>query len=416
MITFLEKYGFSLVLLYCLGALSPNLQGQVSLMDYDVASLQDSRGGSNLVKQVFWLFLFFFFNVRLIKSDILNIAKNEMGNVYIFCSILFLIVALSFFWSEGASYTLKRVIFQMIFMLTVCLSVAYAIVNRTLVENLKATIYVVLTLLFVTMLTGTGFASDFSFAGYTTNKNLLGINLLCLIVILCSVCRFENVEIHRFKLVLMMLCFFLLITKSKTCIALLVFYLFLFTLAKSKAGVITLMIYICALLVFVISPTVSYLLGEYWNISLHMHDESITGRGIIWDNLYHDVEYFDRILIGYGYGAYFSTSIIPHFFDVENSFLQLITSAHNGYLELILQVGTIGTMLIAIVAYMVMSSASNYYISAAMIIPIIHNITESSFFRDQNIVWVMFMALVTVTFFIKESKLKGSFNESSNHP
>jgi len=65
---------------------------------------------------------------------------------------------------------------------------------------------------------------------------------------------------------------------------------------------------------------------------------------------------------------------------------------------------------------MVMSSASNYYISAAMIIPIIHNITESSFFRDQNIVWVMFMALVTVTFFIKESKLKGSFNESSNHP
>lgn len=415
MIRALERYGFSLVLLYCLGALSPNLQGQINLMDYDVTSLQDSRGGSNIVKQLFWLSLFIFFNVRILKGNIVSKAKYEMSNIYIFCSILFVTISISFFWSEGSSYTLKRVIFQMIFMLTVSLSVAYSIVNQTLVENLRITIYVVLALLLITMITGSGFSSDLSFAGYTTNKNLLGINLLCLIVLLCSVCKFESVDIDKFKFLLVALCFFLIISKSKTCISLLVIYLILFTLAKNKAGAITLTTFVCAMLVFVIAPSASYLLGEYWNISLHMHDESITGRGIIWDNLYHDVDYFDRILIGYGYGAYFSTSVIPHFFDVENSFLQLITSAHNGYLELILQVGSLGTIFIAITSYMVVSSASHYYISAAMIIPIIHNITESSFFRDQNIVWVMFMALVTVAFFIKEIKLKGSFNESSNH-
>ena len=135
-------------------------------------------------------------------------------------------------------------------------------------------------------------------------------------------------------------------------------------------------------------------MNDYQHIALYVDEDFFTGRGVVWDSLYYDLTFFDKITYGYGYGSYFGVGIIPFVLDDKYSFLQYISSAHNGYLELLLQFGVVGTFFIFICFIISMLKSNNRYFHAALIVPILHNVTESSVFRDANMAWFLMIVII----------------------
>ena len=146
--------------------------------------------------------------------------------------------------------------------------------------------------------------------------------------------------------------------------------------------------------IFILIPGVSYHINDYQHIALYVDDDFFTGRGIIWDALYYDLGFFDEITLGYGYGSYFGVGVIPFELDDKYSFLQYVSSAHNGYLQLLLQFGVVGSLFIFIFFIVSMLNSNNKYLHAALIIPILHNVTESSIFRDVNMAWFLMVVII----------------------
>jgi len=135
-------------------------------------------------------------------------------------------------------------------------------------------------------------------------------------------------------------------------------------------------------------------MNDYQHIALYVDADFFTGRGIIWDSLYYDLEFFDKMTLGYGYGSYFEVGVIPFVLDDKYSFLQYISSAHNGYLQLLLQFGVVGSSLIFIFFVLSMLKSNSVFIHTALIIPILQNVTESSIFRDANMAWFLMVMIV----------------------
>jgi len=153
-------------------------------------------------------------------------------------------------------------------------------------------------------------------------------------------------------------------------------------------------------------PSLSYYLGEYTHAGLYLDPDAITGRGIIWDTLYYDLQYFSKLLFGYGYGAYFSNGTIPHFFDDDWSFLRHISSSHNGYLDMLLQYGIALSLVIIPCLYKLTSGIKHSWLSAAFILPVVYNLTESAFLRDQSIMWCFAVILMCYVVIMKEEDIK----------
>ncbi|WP_442876602.1 O-antigen ligase family protein [Endozoicomonas sp. GU-1] len=99
-------------------------------------------------------------------------------------------------------------------------------------------------------------------------------------------------------------------------------------------------------------------------------------------------------VLGFGYGAYWGTGEIPDILNIKYSFMQFLNQAHNGYLDVILQLGITG--FITLIAFF-MFSVKKFHLNPTLI-PIfslvtlfIQNCTESTVLVDQNFLWVFFL-------------------------
>ncbi|MGQ9801934.1 MAG: O-antigen ligase family protein [Candidatus Saccharicenans sp.] len=104
-------------------------------------------------------------------------------------------------------------------------------------------------------------------------------------------------------------------------------------------------------------------------------DQTLTGRTVIWDIL--KPYAYDKFFLGYSYGEFWTT----HFRDSN------IRSAHNGYLDTILNAGIVGLLMYALFYIFLGISTNksiisikdeNILILAMLFIFLIHNISEST--------------------------------------
>lgn len=393
-IILLEKNGFLLMLLFCLGVLTPDLSTKVSLMDLELDERNASISGSNLFKQVFWISLFIFFSCRFVFSEkmkqLRQLAKNKIFLLILLCCI----ALISASWSNYPSYTIKRSIFQLIYCTSLAIAFCFVIYHKNLDSTLKIAICICIGLITLTILQGVAFNSDMKLSGFSKTKNTLGINLAVLITMtymLMKTFNFKSVFINTLLCVLFIL---LLITQSKTSIALVLLYMLIVKLSSFKINTAVVSLAILFFLMFIFIPGISYYLHDYKHIALYVEPDFLTGRGLIWDALYYDLSFFNKLALGYGYGSYFEVGIIPFVLDDVYSFIRYITSAHNGYLQLLLQFGVIGSFVIFILLVSTVINTRVVYLSAGLIIPIIHNVTEASIFRDSNMVWFLMIVII----------------------
>ena len=111
-------------------------------------------------------------------------------------------------------------------------------------------------------------------------------------------------------------------------------------------------------------------------------DPTLSMRTEMWDYLWMEVE--KKIFLGYGYGTYWiiGSSEMANFAAIFSGFQ--VNQAHNGYLEIMLQLGLIGITLFAIILiiliYRIFKLKSN--LSLLVIISIIIlDYTEATLFK-----------------------------------
>ncbi|MFT5760745.1 MAG: exopolysaccharide production protein ExoQ [Alteromonadaceae bacterium] len=396
-IIFLEKNGFLFMLLFCLGVLSPDLTNKVGLMDLELDERNSSISGSNLFKQVFWISLFLFFSFRFIFSEKMQPFRHLAKNRILLLILLCCVALISATWSNYPSYTIKRSIFQLIYCTSLAIAFCFVIYHNNLDSTLKIAMCICIGLTLLTVVLGVAFNSDMKLVSFTKSKNTFGINLAVLITMTYMMMKTFNFKSTSINILMLALFVLLILTQSKTSIFLVLVYMLVVNLSAFKINVTIVSLSLIFFSIFILIPGVSYYLHDYKHIALFVEPEFLTGRGIIWDALYYDLSFFNKLALGYGYGSYFEVGIIPFVLDDVYSFIRYITSAHNGYLQLLLQFGVVGSFIIFVILVSTVFNTKVLYLTAGLIIPIIHNVTEASIFRDSNMVWFMMIVIITAS-------------------
>ena len=404
-LTYFEKYGLFFVLAFCSGLFAPELTPKVSLLELDLSAMSSTKSGSDSFKQIFWLGLFiiysilFYVNVKKLEyCKALRLINNPL---LVFLSII-VICFMSALWSDFFIISVKRTFFQFIFYVVLFQAILLAYINDCLEDIFKWLCISVIAMIFLSVLTGGGINPYYELAGYAKNKNIMGATLAVIFILSFSV--FHSMKsLYSNRLLLVIILFLLLLTMSKTSIMLVLIFLALTQMNQMHTKFIVGFASFTCVSIFILLPFISYLLENFWHVGLIIEPETLTGRGLIWDTIYYDMEYFKKLYLGYGYGSYFGVPTTPYFFDDEYSFLRFINSAHNGYIDLLLQFGILSAFLFFVI-YKLLISSKNLVVISASIFPILHNVTEPSLIRDQSIVWLMVIFLTVFSCIHSTSK------------
>lgn len=392
----IDKYLFLFILLFCFGIFTPNLQPKLALLDTSAIILLDKISGSNIIKQIFWVSVFLLavfrslFVFRPSKSDVLFFLK--IASIPAFCLV-------SVLWSDNDSLTLKRAFFQVVFCFSLLLSFCLAESRSNTYQVLYVCSISLILSIALSILLGVAFSSDYKLAGIANNKNVLGQSLLVCLVLYISYMKINDICDDKSKYVLFFLVLFLVMTASKTSNSLFIAFLFFSYVRIEVAKIFLTFFMVIMFVIFIFLPSLTFFYGDIWHLGQVVEDDFFTGRGIIWDTLYYDLDVFDKFMFGYGYGAYFGSGEIPLFFDDKYSFLRHIASSHNGYIDLLLQFGAIFSFFILFLFLVLVFELKNSWLISGVCVVFIYNFTESTLIKDQAVMWLLFIIVFAMNFF-----------------
>jgi O-antigen ligase len=131
-------------------------------------------------------------------------------------------------------------------------------------------------------------------------------------------------------------------------------------------------------------------------------DPSLTGRTEIWDALMRKVA--ERPWTGYGYGAFWGKDSIPADW-VRKETQWPVPSAHNGWIDLLVQLGwpgaiLVGTVMATATVITLLRSAGagvreGWWALGFLVAFIALSLSESILLTHQSLPWVLFMAVLT---------------------
>lgn len=402
---FVSRLPFIIIVLYMFDVFSPELKVQTDLLSLDLKYGLERQGGASFFKQIFWL-----------SSIIITLLLCHLEKVRVFYNpqlvlallLIFAMVLLSVIWSEYPLITFKRAAFQVIFVTTVFLASLLLKTKENLFNAFYWSLWIVLLLevFFAVFMSHISFAYSGEFRGIHRSKNICGV--VAFVGYIVSLNQyFYKKQFSQYRglkptLIASFIWLVLLIlSQSKTCLLLAVicsvsflskvYAEILFSITRKLAKRINLVLLIsvfCGFLFF--NDVLSF-------FKLIFSSVDLTGRGIIWEKSLESISLSP--LVGSGYGAFWGTGKVPELFDVEFSFLPFINQAHNGYIDLMLQLGIIGLILFMYLVYVVavkLKKVSNYkhLLFSFFLFTMLHNITESSFLRDTALTWFIFVIVV----------------------
>jgi len=193
--------------------------------------------------------------------------------------------------------------------------------------------------------------------------------------------------------------YLLVMSESSTsivgCAAFAVAYPALALLMRTRGYKAVILTVLLAMASVILLASLSYIVDSV--TSLFGKDLTFTGRSFLWVNLLED--YLKQPFLGYGTGAYFSERRVSQFdlqlgWDADN--------AHNGLIELALELGAVGLGLFLLTFWLVSSRVrrvashdSGLLQLFLFLVPVLvlQNLMESTLMRPTNIIWLAFVAL-----------------------
>ena len=392
---------------------------------FDPSNYADTFGGetTNIKNQVVYLFLFFSSLVILSKrfDKILSLIRSEK-----YLSLFILICLLSAVWSEYPFLSFKRS-FQLFVMFLVITEALANIEPNILLKQLKivVSIYLFFNLYACRFIPAAIDPVFGTWRGMEVQKNWLAQNsLYCLLssIVFFSFDKTRLAKLYDSALILISV---LIIYKAHSstimiAIAIIVWLGVIFKIetiftrvgiGRTILGLTFLFILSFSVIFLIFSTEIFGLIPGYFG-----KDLTLSGRVDIWDFVWNDIE--KQFLLGYGFATYWimGSSRIEIFASYFEGFM--VNSAHNGYLEIILQLGVVGFILFIfpIIAYIYRMFKLNSNQAILIFVSIMTlNYTESVLFKvGLGVTTFYFMATyVALSVFYFNSR---QVNHNENNP
>jgi O-antigen ligase len=358
----------------------------------------DKTTGSNVINQVLYGSLFIIAVIILIprKNELFNIIKNEK---FLFSFVM--LSLLSILWSEQSFITFKR-IFQIIAIVLTCISfLLYTDSAQEILKPFKYILYpyLILTLIVVLVIPGAKDPQFHTWRGFTSHKNLLGqVSLLS--VIFCYIFyKMGSTAKGKAVAIFMLVLSVALLIGSFSSTSILTFAVLAGIGSLLFVDVIFEPIHIGRTVSFILlASIITIIIGVMlWFPEIQTaipalfgKDITFSGRTDLWEYLLTEVQL--KPLLGSGFSAFW----VPeshHIMMLYKAFVWLPGQAHNGYLDILLQMGFVGLglILLTLINYFI------YYFKTAkphpwvlfVFITIIINFQESTILRPGRMIDVI---------------------------
>ena len=364
-----------------------------------VAENSNIEGGQDLFRQLFLVFIFI--SLFLIYKIPDNISDFNIYIIFVSYALL------SVFWSDFPLHSLRRVALLFI-IVSICIFVVIDSKGSLFLRILNVlTIIQCLNISYMLFFPDFSF-TDLGFKGVHIQKNTLGV--VCVLSILLSVICYENISKWRVLVIAGVSIFLLFMSESKTNVILLsvvfIVYLSCVVLYKYYSNIISYVFMVFASVFAIVGVAPIYFISNY---AEYIEHDFLTGRGTIWLVLLDNIE--DRPYFGFGYGGFWGVGESSAVFLSEASWLDKIGEGHNGFLDLIVNLGVFGLFLYLLiivisVARFNRTESGKYSISILVLYLylFLHNFTESSLVNVTQMVWVFFI-LMSIYFLKKPERI-----------
>lgn len=134
-------------------------------------------------------------------------------------------------------------------------------------------------------------------------------------------------------------------------------------------------------------------------------DPTLTGRTLIWESLMRRVA--ERPLLGHGYSAFWGAHSVPAAY-IRREAEWLVPSAHNGWLEILAELGWVGVCAVTAVAVLAVVGTvarlpgagrrEGFWAAGYLVAYLVLSFSESVLLRHQSLPWVLFLIVLARVF------------------
>jgi O-antigen ligase len=315
---------------------------------------------------------------------------------------------LSVIWAIDPGISLRRATLTIIVILTVFLVVDAAGTARTLLL-LRWSLAAILLLNYLVVFaspegvhTAAGFDPSLAgnWRGLMLHKNTAGV--ACAFTILLWLFTGDRGPV-RWLIIVAAACF-LYQTQSKTSLGALgvsLIFGLIFAVLSARPRIIAALIAVTTVILLLLVG--QEYLGEEISRYLSQPD-AVTGRAQIWKIVWSYA--MSNLALGSGYGSFWDIGAASPIYRYTRGWVVFITSGHNGYLDVLAQLG-LGGLVLTVAAVVVLpfwkllrngTSAPGVLglLAAGVAFCAIHNVTETSFLDRDRLVWVFLLFLVAL--------------------
>ena len=268
--------------------------------------------------------------------------KLTVGGTLLIAVVAFLFV--SVLWSVDPETSLRRSCAYLVFVLGV-IGISNILSCDEYMQMIRRLVLIsaIASLVLLVFSPASALMPDGAMRGVFAHKNIFGQVMAA--GVLASLHGMRVGGGHRWSWAAMILLFIGLALASRSVTSQLIIFAFCaaetFVMVSQRSVVAKIIIIIISIPVagiFVLSPDVILnVLGK---------DSTLTGRTDLWE--YVDISISQRPLLGWGFGAFWSP-INPAADEISRNLGWTVPEAHNGWRELLLQVGGLGTSLFSII-------------------------------------------------------------------
>lgn len=332
---------------------------------------------------------FFVISLCLVIFQKKTLKELACSHVLVCCYCVVVVVLFgSIFVSDHHHITARRSVFQLMLIATLIFLVYLIPHLENILRTLAAALLIVLVIdIAFILFEAESFNADNEFRGIHGHKNAAGnVYLIASVLFLHLIIdRSSKGLLWIFLVISCCMCTALLfLSQSKTAIGSGVGYLLIYSLQKYFRRDLRSVLY-PLLYLFCIS------LSVFWMVA-NNNPAMLTSRGEIWNFVSDQIA--GREWWGYGFNSFWAVGESSPNLVYGESFVRLINTAHNGYIDVFLGLGLVGSIpimiigLILILCYIKYPLESHIY-NFMLVTFLISNLTESFILYFSNIMWVL---------------------------
>jgi exopolysaccharide production protein ExoQ len=365
-----------------------------------------STQGSNVINQIIWISL----SLLSIRGWAMARHTTPLKELAPVCwpFVAYLVYAtVSVVWAMEPDVSARRLILQLLFLSAITLTIVTIKDRQRVLSDITIVLFVtaILNLIAVVVRPPT----PIGHAGIYGQKNVLGYAAALMLLIGVSNVLFRRMWFRLIGIFLVVSGVLLVIvSQSKTSLGLAViapalamvllwtavtFRVDLGLLSAVLVGMLSLC-WIVATQVFEISiDDLLYFL---------LHDSTFSGRIYIWEFVGRYID--QRPFLGHGYNGFWSIGPATPALH-QNNFISLLQQAHNGYLDILVELGYLGLTIFLVGTVMVISAVGRspgwsfherLLMFSLLLFILLHNLMESSIFRSAHLVWLFYVLMAVI--------------------